>query len=390
MSDSDQSEVKIIDFGLSKKYGKDEELMEGVGTIYTMAPEVLNGNYTEAADLWSVGVIAYMLLSSQMPFYGKKRKQIVEQIVTGNFDFKGRRWKRVSNQAKAFVEDLLVVDVKDRATADAAYRSTWLNRRQMTTVRNPYEEENLQAQQSMMKYVGYSKLKKVAMMVVAHKANTEEIGILRKVFQNYDTNKSGDITYAEFTKALASTGYTDEQLRPIFEAVDIDGSGCIRYTEFLAATMELHGAIKEEMLAEAFDRLDSDDSGYISAENLFEILGGDFSRKEIDDIIKEATGGKGKKISYAEFLKLWEEKKEFERENMIQELTEVEMGNDSGHPDEDARATFMSSKISSTVKRVNSESGVPSSNGSDSIHVGFEEFSTVIGEDGLPHRQASV
>lgn len=47
--------------------------MEGVGTIYTMAPEVLKGNYTEAADLWSVGVIAYMLLSSQMPFYGKKR-----------------------------------------------------------------------------------------------------------------------------------------------------------------------------------------------------------------------------------------------------------------------------------------------------------------------------
>lgn len=135
-------------------------------------------------------------------------------------------------------------------------------------------------------------------MVVAHKSNTEEIGILRKVFQNYDTNKSGDITYVEFVAALASTGYSEEQLKPIFEAVvscfvpalllnvcvqtsgcwclfsrliilqhilllhqDIDGSGRIRYTEFLAATMELHGAIREELLAEAFDRLDSDDSG---------------------------------------------------------------------------------------------------------------------------------
>ena len=77
------------------------------------------------------------------------------------FDFKGRRWKRVSKQAKAFVEDLLVADPEDRATADSAYRSTWLNRRQMATVRNPHEEENEKAQQSLLKYAGYSKLKKV-------------------------------------------------------------------------------------------------------------------------------------------------------------------------------------------------------------------------------------
>ena len=161
VNDSAESEIKLIDFGLSKKYGKDEELMEGVGTIYTMAPEVLKGNYTEAADLWSVGVIAYMLLSSQMPFYGKKRRHIVELIIACKFDFKGRRWKRTSRQAKAFVEDLLVADPEERATADSAYRSTWLNRRQLTTTRNPHEEENQAAQQSMMKYAGYSKLKKV-------------------------------------------------------------------------------------------------------------------------------------------------------------------------------------------------------------------------------------
>jgi serine/threonine protein kinase len=81
------------------------------------------------------------------------------------YDFKGRRWKRVSKQAKAFVEDLLVVDPEDRATADSAYRSTWLNRRQLTTIRNPYEEENVQAQRSLMKYAGYSKLKKVVSML---------------------------------------------------------------------------------------------------------------------------------------------------------------------------------------------------------------------------------
>jgi serine/threonine protein kinase len=73
VNDSRTSEVKLIDFGLSSVYVDNAQLTDGVGTIYTMAPEVLKGNYSSSADLWSIGVIAYMLLSSQMPFYGRKR-----------------------------------------------------------------------------------------------------------------------------------------------------------------------------------------------------------------------------------------------------------------------------------------------------------------------------
>ena len=93
----------------------------------------------------------------------------------------------------------------------------------------------------------------------------------------------------------------------------MDGSGRIRYTEFLAATIEAQGAISEERLAEAFDRLDTDDSGKISAENLTEILGKDFPREEIDQIIAEAKVTKDNQISYAEFLSLWEDKHEQDR-----------------------------------------------------------------------------
>ena len=97
-----------------------------------------------------------------------KRRHIVELIMNCKYDFKGRRWKRVSNQAKAFVEDLLVLDPEDRATAHDAFRSNWLNRRQMATVRNPYEEESERAKESLLKYAGYSKLKKVVRLVCRH------------------------------------------------------------------------------------------------------------------------------------------------------------------------------------------------------------------------------
>lgn len=100
----------------------------------------------------------------------------------------------------------------------------------------------------------------------------------------------------------------------------MDGSGRIRYTEFLAATIEARGAISEERLAEAFDRIDCDDSGYISAQNLAEMLGKDFPADEINSIIQEADLTKDGLISYAEFLALWETKNEETRDIQLKLL----------------------------------------------------------------------
>jgi serine/threonine protein kinase len=166
VNESPKAVVKLIDFGLSKTYGEGQEMHDGVGTIYTMAPEVLKGNYTAQADLWSVGVIAYMLLSSQMPFYGKKRRHIVEQILQCKYDFKGRRWQRISPQAKAFVESLLVDNPDERATAEEALVSIWLNKRYGATVRGPTEKELETTISSLSTYSHYYKLKKLVRVIL--------------------------------------------------------------------------------------------------------------------------------------------------------------------------------------------------------------------------------
>ena len=186
---------------------------------YTMAPEVLKGKYSSQADIWSIGVIAYMLLSSQMPFFGRKRKQIVESIMKGSFDFKGRRWKRLSAQSKEFVKSLLVVDPEERLDAEEALSAVWLNRRLTATVRNPYEEEIEEATSSIVRYANYSKLKKMALMVVAHKSSAQEIGILRKIFQKYDTKKDGQLSFEEFKAALGDAGVAEEECERIFDSV---------------------------------------------------------------------------------------------------------------------------------------------------------------------------
>ena len=82
-SNTPNAEIKLIDFGLSKRFVEQDEMTEGAGTVYTMAPEVLAGCYTKQADLWSVGVIAYMLMSSMMPFFGQTRMEVMKKVVKG-------------------------------------------------------------------------------------------------------------------------------------------------------------------------------------------------------------------------------------------------------------------------------------------------------------------
>ena len=232
VNNSPKAEIKLIDFGLSKIYGRggaghDVEghgspqiFTEGVGTIYTMAPEVLKGSYTKMADVWSIGVISYMLLSSQMPFYGRKRQHIVDQILGGKYDFRGRRWRKIGTPAKDFVRDLLVVEPDERLDAERASSCVWLNKRFTASVRGPKECEILQAKYSMTRYAGYTKLKKMALMVIAHRSTCDEIGILRKVFQKYASrNKSGCISYPEFSEAWKESGLPAENTKMIFNAV---------------------------------------------------------------------------------------------------------------------------------------------------------------------------
>lgn len=164
--------------------------------------------------------------------------------------------------------------------------------------------DNVQA--NIQAFAGYSKLKKLALMVIAYKSTNEEIGNLRRMFCKFDKLQNGVISLQEFKDTLSEYyEYTDEEMEAMFRGIDIDGTGTVHYSEFLAATMESTGSIDEERLAEAFDRIDSDDSGYITIENLREFLGDEIPFEYLQEIIDEADILRDHRISYEEFLELW-------------------------------------------------------------------------------------
>jgi len=301
----DNAEIKVIDFGLSKKFVDKNmgPMHDGVGTLYSMSPQVLMGVYTSQADMWSVGVITYMLLSSHRPFYHRRAAVMKDRIMRADYNFSKDYWNVVSDEGKDMIHELLVVNPKLRMNADEALQHTWLSKEFKLSDRMADQTTADAVQDNLVHYKDTSALKKIALNVIAHKSNANEILELRKLFDQYDTANNGVISFEEFKAALEKSDYPPDQVAEIFKSIDVNDTGHINYTEFIAATLEAHGHIEEERVAEAFDRLDSDDSGFISRANLRDFLGG--SSKEIEEIIKYGDIDGDGKISWEEFLTMF-------------------------------------------------------------------------------------
>jgi len=112
--------IKIADFGLSKIFAGGQQLETSCGTPDYAAPEVLTGEhaYDKSVDLWSVGVITYVLLCGYPPFYATSQPALFEKIIKANYDFPPAEWDFISDTAKDFVKNLLVLNPQKRLTAE--------------------------------------------------------------------------------------------------------------------------------------------------------------------------------------------------------------------------------------------------------------------------------
>jgi len=127
-SKSLDAEVKITDFGLSKFFDEQSNVMKTpCGTPGYIAPEVLHmRGYDKACDVWSLGVIVYILLCGFPPFYADNDAQLFERIKSGQYEFIKPYWDPVSETAKEFIRSMLQVDPKKRATVDQLLGNPWL------------------------------------------------------------------------------------------------------------------------------------------------------------------------------------------------------------------------------------------------------------------------
>jgi len=122
----DFDQIKIIDFGTSLVYDSSKSLDEKLGTPYYIAPEVLNKKYNEKCDIWSCGVITYIILSGMPPFNGQSDQEIMKKVRIGKFSFSDPCWSNVSDKGKDFITKLLTYDVDQRPSAEVMLQHPWI------------------------------------------------------------------------------------------------------------------------------------------------------------------------------------------------------------------------------------------------------------------------
>ncbi|CAL9115834.1 calcium-dependent protein kinase [Musa troglodytarum] len=294
--------LKAIDFGLSVFFKPGERFTEIVGSPYYMAPEVLKRNYGPEVDVWSAGVILYILLCGIPPFWAETEQGIAQAIIRSVVDFKREPWTKVSDTAKDLVKRMLDPDPKKRLTAQEVLDHPWLQNAKKAPNVNLGETVRARLQQfSVM-----NKLKKRALRVVAEHLSMEEVADIKDMFDKLDINKNGQLTLEDLKYGLHKLGHqmADEDVKILMEAADVDGNGTLDYGEFVAISIHLKKIGNDEHLHKAFQYFDQNKSGYIEIEELRDCLADDIDpnhEEVINAIICDVDTDKDGKISYEEF-----------------------------------------------------------------------------------------
>ncbi|XP_021719705.1 calcium-dependent protein kinase-like isoform X2 [Chenopodium quinoa] len=251
--------LKATDFGLSVFIEEGKVYRDVVGSAYYVAPEVLRRRYGKEIDIWSAGIMLYILLSGVPPFWAENERGIFDAILKGEIDFESDPWPSISKSAKDLVRKMLNPDPKKRITSAEVLEHPWM-REGGDASDKPIDSAVLSR---MKQFRAMNKLKKLALKVIAENMSEEDIKGFKAMFDNMDTDNSGSITYDELKKGLAELGskLTETEVKQLMEAADVDGNGTIDYTEFITATMNRHRLETDENLLKAFRYFDKDNSG---------------------------------------------------------------------------------------------------------------------------------
>ncbi|KAI3811849.1 hypothetical protein L1987_21581 [Smallanthus sonchifolius] len=298
----ENSSLKAIDFGLSIFFKPGERFSEIVGSPYYMAPEVLKRNYGPEIDIWSAGVILYILLCGVPPFWAESEQGVAQAILRGLIDFKREPWPSVSEGAKSLVRQMLEPDPKLRLTAKQVLEHPWLqNAKKAPNVPLGDVVKARLKQFSLM-----NRFKRKALRVIADFLSNEEVEDIKEMFKKIDTDDDGIVAIEELKAGLQkfNTQIAESEVQLLIEAVDTKGKGKLDYEEFVAISLHLKKMANDEHLHKAFSYFDKDGNGYIEPQDLQDALmedGGEDVANVVNDIFQEVDTDKDGKISYEEF-----------------------------------------------------------------------------------------
>ncbi len=301
--------IKICDFGTSLCFKRGEIQDKIVGSIYYIAPEVLKKKYNSKCDMWSCGVIMYILLTACPPFGGNNNRTIMNKILIGEYD--KTKLKKRCRACIDLIDKLLEKDISKRIRADAALKHKWFQIFKSKEIRVDIEDPKIIEAylKNLKNYKKSSQIQELALAYLVHNhPELEEVDNACKFFGMIDKKGNGKITKEELYNGLEPF-YKDKKLKDdvnkIFENLDTDNSKYLEYEEFVRASIDKSIFLTEESLTLAFNYFDKEHKGEITIDDLVSIFSGDvLSKSEISKIrkmIKDITSNHDEKIKFKEF-----------------------------------------------------------------------------------------
>jgi calcium-dependent protein kinase len=304
--------IKICDFGTSKIHDKGTIQKKIVGSSYYIAPEILEKKYNEKCDLWSCGVILYILLSGKPPFEGIKDEEILEKVRFGKYNLNDSAFNNISNEAKELIQNLLIMDYHKRINAEDALNNIWFKKNKSKELFNEIKDKQMIEKfiKNLKEYKSESVIQETALAYLVHNfPQIDDIVNACKLFNLIDINGDGKITKNELFEGLnkkIKSNSLKKDIDIIFKNIDSDNNGYIEYEEFVRAAIDKEMFLNENILKFAFRYFDKDNSGEISYEEIEEVfkshVQNDNVHQSLSQIISEVdTNGDGI-ISFDEFV----------------------------------------------------------------------------------------
>ncbi|CAG9327622.1 unnamed protein product [Blepharisma stoltei] len=303
------SPLKVIDFGISQRLIPGSKFTNPVGTLLYMAPEVFSGSYDHKCDIWSAGVILYLMLSGRPPFVGITEKEAINSIKACKLDMDKGCWKTISNEAKDLVSKMICVNPAERLNAERVLNHPWIK----THANNNIAEIPIkgEAKEELEKFSAQTKLKKsIYTFIAAQVTNQEERAQLESVFRSLDKNNSGKLTEADLANGSAILGlshYLD--VEEVMKNCDMDERGYIDYVEFLNAASNWDEKSHKDQLKKSFQTYASGVHGKIAINDLKSHVPG-IENTEWNQFLIEADRDRDGAINLEE-LKVYLENKGF-------------------------------------------------------------------------------
>ncbi|XWS35936.1 hypothetical protein CRYUN_Cryun20dG0039500 [Craigia yunnanensis] len=302
-SGGEDGDMKLIDFGLSDFIRPDERLNDIVGSAYYVAPEVLHRSYSLEADIWSIGVITYILLCGSRPFWARTESGIFRSVLRSDPNFDDLPWPSVSPEAKDFVKRILNKDYRKRMTAVQALTHPWLRDDSRLI---PLD---ILIYKLVKSYLHATPFKRAALKALSKALTEDELVYLKAQFRLLEPNRDGSVSLENFKMALArnaTEAMGESRVPDILNAMGPLAYRKMYFEEFCAAAISTHQleAVEgwEQIASTAFELFEQEGNRVISIEELARELNvGPSAYSFLKDWIR-ISDGKLSFLGYTKFL----------------------------------------------------------------------------------------